>query len=241
MPYVDPTIACSPYTTADKLCCATPAGGDASIDCDGASSPVAYSWSDDQLIDAATNLLFRRTCFRYPGVCTRTIIPCVCHQVLCLCSRYEPEIALTSEYPILSVTSVVENGVTLDPTAYRLDENARLVRLNDLRWSTDYRAIQITYTTGRDAPIEIQLAASELACELKKACSGDDSCSLPAHVKSVSRRGVQIEVNDVIAMMMSGLTGNPIIDYALTTHGGNCRKSVMFDALRDGRSELRVT
>lgn len=251
MPYVDPTIACGPYLTPDEggnypqLCCATPEGGETSIDCDGVSSPVVYQWTDEQIVAAATNMLFRRTCFRYPGLCDRTIIACICQQIVCLCGRYEPTIELTSDYPIHEVTKITikiegEPDDVLDPDQYRLDENSRIVRIDGDVWPTDRRSVWIEYVSGREAPIELQLATAELACELKKACSGSSDCQLPSHVRSVTRRGVEMEVKDVMALMMSGLTGNPIIDHVLTTLG-NCRHARMFDALHDRRTDIRVT
>lgn len=244
MPYVDPTVACQPYVTPADLCCE---GEETAIDCDGAPSPRSYRWTDEQIIQAATNMMFRRTCFRWPGLCTRTVIPCICHQRICECGRFEPEIVLTSDYPIQSVISVqiVERDGTIvnlvDGVDYRLDENARIVRLGGAEWPTRRNGVSIQYVTGRLPPIEIKMATAELACQIKAACEGGENCKLPAHVKSVTRRGVQIEVNDVIALMMSGLTGIPIIDHVLTVHGGNCRKSVMFDALMDHRVDRRVT
>lgn len=249
MAYVDPTVACGPWTTVDKMCCA---GDQEGVDCDGAPVSPAFSWTDDELLSAATNLLFRRTCYRYPGVCTRTIWPCLhcggcgCHP--CGCGPYHA-IELTSDYPILDITEIKVNGVVLDPVTYRLDENARIVRMDGEMWPTcnnlgvpdppgNSDEMTIEYTTGRMPPIELQIAAAELACELKKACSGSTDCKLPVHVKSVARRGVEYDVKDVISLISVGLTGNPIIDHALAIHG-NCRRARMFDPLHDHHSQVR--
>jgi hypothetical protein len=206
-----------------------------------------FKWGVPEVIAAATNLLYKRTCFRYPGLCTRTVIACVCNQSPCGCSKRccnigssgQPEypIDLTSDFPIHSITSIVikrfgEPDETLDPGAYRLDENDRVVRYDGNPWPTCWADILITYTTGRVPPIELEMAAAELADELLKACNGGSDCKLPAHVRSVTRRGVESEVWDVVALMSSGLTGLPMVDHALSVHGGPCRKSVMFDATR---------
>lgn len=194
-----------------------------------------FKWGVPEVIAAATNLLFKRTCFRYPGICTRTVIPCICSQHVCVCGKLEPTIELTSDFPIHSIVSVVvDDGAgpyTMLDTQYRLDENARLIRTDGLRWPTCWTDVTVTYTTGRVPPIELEMAAAELADELLKACNGGSDCKLPAHVRSVTRRGVESEVWDVVALMSSGLTGLPMVDHALSVHG-KCRKSVMFDATR---------
>jgi hypothetical protein len=239
MAYTDPRVACSPWITSDRLCCE---GGNSTTDCDGVVTPLVYEWSDAELIQSASNMLFARTCFRYPGICSREVWPCIdCCSCSgpCCCGAYYA-IELTSDYPILDVTSVTINGVVENPANYRLDENARIVRTDGEQWPTSNNLgltnyatgvdeIRVVYDTGRTPPMELQMACAELVCELKKACSGDPSCSLPSHVKSVTRRGVDYEVNDVVNLLAHGLTGNPIIDHALTLYG-NCPKSVMFDA-----------
>lgn len=246
MAYVDPKVVCAPWITADKLCCE---GSGDLVECDGATTPLTYEWTDDQLILAASNLLFARTCFRYPGVCTRTVWPCLCCSGCgnhpCGCGAYY-SINLTSDFPILGVTSITVNGVAVDPSLYRIDENARVVRTDGEEWPTcnnlgllapiaTGEEIRVQYTTGREVPIELQMACAELVCELKKACNGDPSCALPAHVRSVTRRGVETEVYDAVALLSQGLTGNPIIDHALTVHG-NCRQARMFDPTRVPRN-----
>lgn len=242
MPYVDPTVACGPYVTPADLCCE---GGADSIDCDGTVSPSTFKWTDEQIIEAATNLMFRRTCYRFPGLCARTVIPCICHQFTCECGKLDPHIVLTSDYPIheVPVVTITEKDgttTTLTPDVdYMLDENARLVRLGGDVWPTRRRAVTVQYVTGREAPIEVVMATAELACQLKAACEGTN-CKLPSHVRSVARRGVEIEVNDVIALMSSGYTGLPLVDHVIATRG-RCQHSRMFDPLRDHPEAVRVT
>lgn len=250
MPYADPKVVCSPWITTAELCCA---GGSTVTDCGGVPTPLDFKWSDDQLIEMASNLLFARTCFRYPGVCVRQVWPCVdcgrCGNHPCGCGTYDA-IELAADFPILSVTDVSINGVTVDPALYRLDENDRIVRIDGDLWPSCNNLgivapygtndeIVVTYETGRTPPVELQLACAELVCELKKACNGDASCSLPAHVRSVSRRGVDMDVYDVSALLQQGITGNPLIDHALTVHG-RCGGASVYDATRD-RRRVRIT
>lgn len=250
MAYIDPKVACAPWITPDRLCCE---GGGSRVECDGTTTPLQYEWTDTELIQAASDLLYARTCYRYPGVCTRTIWPCLCccscgnHP--CGCGAYYA-IELTSDYPILSVVSVEINGVVVNPALYRLDENIRIVRTDGERWPecnnlgitnppSSADEVKVTYTTGRTIPTMLQIACAELVCELKKACNGDATCSLPTHVKSVTRRGVEININDVIALLLQGVTGNPVIDHALTVYG-RCPKASMSDLTRIHR-HVRVS
>jgi hypothetical protein len=246
--YRDPKTVCGAgWIEPSDLCCE---GEAESIDCDGESSSLVFKWTDEQLILAASNLLYARTCYRYPGVCEQVIYPCLdccsCNRNPCGCGAYYA-IELTSDFPILSVESVTINGVELDSSLYRLDENARVVKTDGLPWPTSNNLglplssgsaseeVVVSYATGREPPVELKMACAELVCELKKACNGGNNCALPAHVRSVARRGVDIEVHDVVQLLAQGLTGNPIIDHALTVHG-RCRKARMFDALRSTRN-----
>jgi len=67
---------CAPWIDTDDLCCEG-AGPDV-VACDGTASPLVYKWTDDDFVLAASNILFARTCFLYPGVCTDTAWPCIC-------------------------------------------------------------------------------------------------------------------------------------------------------------------
>ncbi len=233
MAYVDPQVACAPWTTSDKLC--STGSGDA-IDCDGETAPLDFKWSVNEVIAAATNLLFKRTCFRYPGLCERTVTPCFCGEQACVCGKLEPTIVLTSDYPIHEVTEViVDDGAgpyPMDPGQYRLDEHSRLIRIDGLRWPTCWSDMTVSYTVGREPPIELAMAAAELSDALLKACNGDNDCKLPAHVRSVTRRGVEMAVWDVVELLQAGMTGLPMVDHALLVHGDCRKRSRMFDATR---------
>lgn len=227
---------CAPWTTPDKLCCE---GGGTTDDCVSGTVPLVYEWSDDQVILAASNILYARTCYRYPGVCTATVWPCVdgCSSAKhpCVrCCRFDA-IELPTDYPVITIVDVIEDGVTLAPTDYRLERGNILVRLDGNPWQTntfglpDVSGVETTveYTFGVAPPIELEMAAAALACELKKSCNGNE-CALPAHVTSFARRGVAVELTDLAEMLKSGATGIPIVDHALKVHG-NCGWSMMYD------------
>jgi hypothetical protein len=243
MPYVDPRQVCAPWIAASDLCC-----DDATqTECDGSQTALTYKWTDDEIILAACNLLFARTCFRYPGVCSVAAYPCrdcsSCGDGCCGCGP-QYRIELPSDYPILEVTAVyLDSGPAMNPALYRLDGDRWLVRLDGEPWpyansfgddTTGIDQFKVEYDTGRDAPQELKMAAAELACELKKACEGK-SCGLPEHVSSVARRGVSYEIQDVTALLSDGLTGNPIIDHALKVHGNCAKIGQAFDPARRSR------
>lgn len=245
MAYRDPRVTCQPWITTSDLCCA---GAQDRSDCDGNTVTPTYPWTDEQLIQSASNLLFARTCFRYPGICELSVWPCIgcggCGRHPCKCGSYYA-IELTSDYPILDVTSIEIDGVALDPALWRLEENARIVRLDGEPWPTCNNLglssgpitlgeeVIVNYTSGRVPPIELRMAAAELVCELKKACNGDESCKLPAHVRTIERRGVEMELDSIFSLLESGLTGNPIIDHALSVYG-KCPGASMFDPTHYG-------
>jgi hypothetical protein len=230
MAYNDPRVVCPPFwiTAADLCCTAT-----TTTDCDGNVVPLTFPWTDLELIEAASNLLYARTCYRYPGLCQREVWPCIgchcdCHPCGCAIWRM---IEMPTDYPIYSIDLVEIDGVPLLPAQYRLDADRYLVRIDGDDWPScnnfglvnppsSTSEVRVTYTTGRQPPIELRMAAAELVCELRKACEGEP-CGLPASVRSIVRRGVEMELHDVTELLTTGLTGNTIIDHALKVHG-NC-------------------
>jgi hypothetical protein len=225
-----PIDFCEPWTTVDKLCCpdAEP------VDCVTGEPVVAtYAWTDDELIEAATGILFRQTCSLFPGHCILTVRPCPtcdCPRRHCGCGRY-PFISLNDRYPVISVDAVNVDGVTLDPGDYRVDDFHRLVRLdgecwprcNDLLLPDDQpRTFSVIYTAGRRPPVQLQMAAAELACELKRACNGLD-CRLPQNVTRVSRQGVSMDISALETAVNGGVSGLAAVDMAVRQY--NCNRA----------------
>jgi len=225
-----PLEYCEPWTTPDKLCCPDLE----TVDC-VTGEPVAatYAWTDEQLIDAATGILFRQTCSLFPGFCTIVVRPCgtcSCRRSPCGCGRY-PFIDLQDRYPVVSVDFVTINGVNLDASDYRVDDFHRLVRLDGQCWpscndltlpSTEPGTFEVIYTAGRRPPIQLQMAAAELACELKRACNGLD-CRFPSNVTHVSRQGVSMDISAVEAAVNGGVSGIAAIDIAVGQY--NCSRA----------------
>lgn len=115
----------------------------------------------------------------------------------CGCSRIH-EVRLYG--PAGEVTEVKVDGVVLDPTAYRLDTGARLVRVDGQGWplcqdmaapDSEPGTWSVTYTPGLPVDGLGAWAAGLLAGELVKACDGGD-CDLPPNVTQIVRNGVSL-------------------------------------------------
>lgn len=141
--------------------------------------------------------------------------------------------------PIVTIDEVRLDGVAMDPSDYRLDRGKWLVRMDGLRWPScnsfdlpNSTAVEIVVdaTVGREPPMELKIAASDLACEMKKACNGSDNCSLPPHVRNIARRGIEIELDDITSLFKDGQFGINSVDMAVRFH--ECKHhGQMFDPL----------
>lgn len=113
-----------------------------------------------------------------------------------------------SGYPVREIVEVLIDGVVVSPDTYRLDERRWLSRVPDpanpdviLRWpacqsmglpDTESGTFSVRYRYGQDAPPLGIHAASQLGCELYKACAGQ-ACALPTGTTRVNRQGITIE------------------------------------------------
>lgn len=249
MAYKDARTVCGPWATVDDLCCTD----ETLVDCEtDIETPATYKWTDVQLLRAASNILYARTCYDFPGRCSRTIYPCLnCHCGCspCGCGTYHA-IDLQDEFPVLEISEVSIDGVAVDPAAYRLDDWRYLVRVDGAEWPTCNTldlpdttgalaaTLFVEYEFGIDPPVELVIAAAELACQLKRACEGQ-SCALPGttrdRIKRLSRRGSTIELESITELLKNGLVGNDLIDQALAVHG-DCSRTTIIDPARRRRS-----
>lgn len=117
-----------------------------------------------------------------------------------------------------SVSEVKVDGMVLDPTAYRLDLGARLVRTDGEDWplcqdlaapDTEPGTWSVTYTPGAAVDGLGAHAAGILAGEFVKACSGME-CSLPANVTQIARNGVTMTLG--LGTFPDGKTGIREVD-----------------------------
>lgn len=128
--------------------------------------------------------------------------------------------SITLPWPIHTVTAVVIDGETLDPSTYRVDKKRTLVRL-DGAWPTSQDlelpddavgAWYVDYERGRPVPAGGEVAAGELALEYMKALCNDSSCRLPERVQTITRQGVTMAMMDKFEDLEKGHTGIWLID-----------------------------
>lgn len=223
---------CAAWATPDRMC---NEGDGTTDDCVDGTVPLVYKFSDEELLLAASNILYSRTGFKWAGVCAYAVWPCIDNctsdQHACAtCVRYDA-VQLPSQR-VVEITEVNEGGVTLDPSDYRL-EVSTVVRLDGKRWQRNTFGLPgattgietvITYTAGEAPPIEGVIAAAALADEMKEACNG--TCKPDSKLASYSRRGVSVELVDLEELMKTGATGIPAVDRFIAAWGE--RRSMRF-------------
>lgn len=235
MAYEDPFVVCAPWIDVADLC-DIPTD---ETDCNGVVVPLVYPDSITDMIMAVSNILFGLTCYRYPGICTTLIYPCLdcacgCHP--CSCGRFDAIDLAQLPYPVQSVVQVLIDGVAVNPLEYTLKHNRYLVKLSGDEWpncnamdlpdsSSSTLTVEVEY--GRTPPIELRMGAARLVEELYKACN-QSPCDLPSNVTKVTRRGIDFDMTPLTQLMESGKTGIDILDYALQKYG-KCNKMWGYD------------
>lgn len=216
--------------------------------CDGL--PASGTFSDESVqeaIDSATDLLYVLSGQQFTGICAKTIRPCA--RECCFGNwGWGSWVAFSSwpnppdpsswpprqcgcgclakvdlgYYPIRSVLEVKIDGMVVDPSTYRLDEQRYLVRLASASeaatggtgWphcqrldldDSQENTWSVTFEYGQVPPPAGVLAANKLACEVAKACAGLQ-CELPGRVTRAVRQGVSLTMIDP-AHVSQGLTG----------------------------------
>jgi hypothetical protein len=121
---------------------------------------------------------------------------------------------------VVSITSVITDGATVDPTAYRVDNGNLLVRTDGACWPQCQdlnknpgaaNTFTITGVFGRLVPQELLDAAGLLACEIGKSIAGQP-CRLPQRMQSLSRQGVTVQFPAADSYLDRGLTGLNEVD-----------------------------
>jgi len=132
------------------------------------------------------------------------------------------------------------DGQRLPETAYTLLDADRLVRTDGGTWPdcqyidrpprlrdddppgwTAEGTFAVVYWQGVPVPPAGQRAVATLACELWKACTGDDSCRLPARVQQVQREGITYSILDPQDFLQDGRTGITEVDQWLAAVNPN--------------------
>jgi hypothetical protein len=144
----------------------------------------------------------------------------------CSCSRLS-EALLPA--PVNTITSVKVDGSPLATGSYRVDDARVLVRLDGEEWprcqdftlaDTQAGTWSVTATYGQDVPVLGELAVGELACEILRACAGED-CRLPANVTQLVRQGVTIQMPDPNELLKEGSLGLRLVDLFIKTYNAH--------------------
>lgn len=202
----------------------------------------------------ASNLLYKLSFRRYPGICRETVRPCP-HAARCGCG-YVSTVRLPST-PVVRIVSVAIDGATLDPTGYRLDNYRNLVRLDAgdgvTTWpcwqdhrlaATEANTFAVTYDYGLEPPEDGVFAAAALSCQLALSFSPETAgqCRLPKRITSMVRQGVSIAVLDPLDLFEQGRTGIPEVDLFLASEKvGRAQRPATARRLGSGRRARRCT
>lgn len=136
----------------------------------------------------------------------------------CCC---QAECSVVLRGPVASVNEVLVDGLVVPSSAYRVDvKNGAylLIRLDGTCWPTCQNftaaedaagAFAVTYEIGRALPEALAIATAILACEYATFLT-TGQCRLPAKMTSLTRQGVQVEVEPPAPE--DGLTGIPQVD-----------------------------
>lgn len=178
-------------------------------------------------------------------------LPCGggCPQDQCSCT-YVPTVELAG--PVASIDSVIVNGITLDPSQYRVDNFRWLVRTDGEDWPVcqdmtknslfEDDTFQVTYQIGVAVPAGGQVAAGKLACEFAKAACGNGKCELPQRLQQITRQQVTTMVLDNYSTMYQfGTTGIFIVDSWVASIMASNRQTGARIASPDVRSPRRTT
>jgi hypothetical protein len=183
-------------------------------------------------IPVASEVLFNLNKRRYPGECTTTQTLCsTCRCRATCCCEPKEAVRLPGRYPALEVSSVIVDGVLLDPSAYILLNGRWLTRIDGGRWPrcndvTDADSFEVEWVFGRAVTPGGRNAASKLVAEMGAACSNLD-CQIPQRVTTIQREGVTYTIIDSFNMLTEGRTGVYEVDlwliadqYGRTSIGG---------------------
>lgn len=196
---ITPTGPCEGFATvddipADSVCRQEESGG-----------PGFTVREIEELIEAASDIVWVMLARPSVGICTATIYPvrkggcwswggnrlmgagevCAPHQV-------------RLDTPVVDITEVIVAGVTLDPSEYQLVDHCYLERRSGT-WPVgsrrDVDAFSIEYQFGEPIPPLITESVVELVDELAKEIIGIPSV-LPPNTTSVNRQGMSFSVKD---------------------------------------------
>jgi hypothetical protein len=147
-----------------------------------------------------------------------------CGGINCCGATCEVELPKT-----VSITSVIIDGATVDPSAYRVDNGHLLVRTDNDCWpqcqdldkdAGETDTWSVTGVFGSPVPQEALDAAGLLACEIGKSLAGQP-CRLPQRMQSLTRSGVSVQFPGVNTYLDRGLTGLNEVDQIVVQFNPN--------------------
>lgn len=175
-------------------------------DDDAANEPDATVLAEAATV--AGQFLFILSGRKYPGTCTKTVIPLERGDCEPNPSRVPGwnHFLTPGDFPLTSIVSILVDGVAQDLADYQILDHTRIVRRMGAVWPTgdDW---ELSYQFGASPPDMGVLAAKRLACELALAFCGSSCCNLPKRVTSVTRQGMSAVLLDPFSMLDAGKLG----------------------------------
>lgn len=114
-------------------------------------------------------------------------------------------------YTASAVTEVTVDGLVLDPSSYRLENDRYLIRVDGEAWPASAGDhFTVTYVDTYPVDVMGSHAAGLLAAEWLKLVTADKTCRLPKSVTNINRQGVTYQITP--GMFPGGVTGIPEID-----------------------------
>jgi hypothetical protein len=118
--------------------------------------------------------------------------------------------------PVVSVAEVVVDAVVLDPSAWNLDPDGALVRVDGGGWPVAQDVYvprwAVRYVRGILADAAANTAAARYALELARGATADPKCKLPARTRTVTRQGISLDLATPEELSEGGLTGVGPVD-----------------------------
>jgi hypothetical protein len=174
--------------------------------------PFGLRWFDELWYGASGE-------WPYPALIDGAWVNLACGVCSHSCGCSETSEVVLPELAAEIIEVQVDGEVLPFGTGWVIYDSMTLVRADGGRWPMcqDWTitggpgAWSITARFGEAVPKMGQLAVGELACELLKACLGQD-CALPGNVVSIDKQGVGYQFADPVEMFKEGLIGLPLCD-----------------------------
>jgi hypothetical protein len=123
-------------------------------------------------------------------------------------------------FPVQSVLHVKIDGVTLSPSAYQLQDERYLVRVDGNDWPCDQNlslpvtvadTFEVRIVHGIEPPEAGKLSCALYAAELAKSFCNLD-CALPMRTQYMTRQGISTIMVDPLNVIFRGMVGLPPVD-----------------------------